>query len=81
MPSNRKKPHGSIPTVQNYDRKKKTKPVEKDLEEAANGSGEQSAKSDQKPNSAEKRPGDRAEEEQNAGLRNWTTPDPKGGNL
>ena len=28
MPSKRKKPHSAIPTVQNYDRKKKAKPVE-----------------------------------------------------
>jgi hypothetical protein len=32
MPSNKKKPHSAIPTVQNYDRKKKAKPVEPEVE-------------------------------------------------
>ena len=32
MPSNRKKPHSAIPTVQSYDRKKKAKPVEPEVE-------------------------------------------------
>jgi hypothetical protein len=32
MPSRRKRPHSAIPTVQNYDRKKKAKPVEPEVE-------------------------------------------------